>query len=337
MSSSGRRVVVTQRNFDAEAIAYLRARGCEAVIADEAPADGEGALSEDALVARLDGAAGWIVGHAHVTRSLLGRLPALQVVSRRGVGYERVDLAAVRDAGKVACIAAGANEASVADHTLALILAVGHRLRETQARMQAGDWTILPGNDLYRRTVGIIGSGRIGRAVAQRLAGFEATVLVHTRNPDAGWGKALGVEFVDLSTLLERSDYVTLHAPLTPQTQNLIDADALARMKPTAYLINTGRGGLVDDLALLEALQNGRLAGAALDVFLSESDPALKPVTEALVALPNLIATPHAAASTREGLERTNMVAASNVVAVLDGGAPPAACLVADGRPASAA
>lgn len=119
---------------------------------------------------------------------------------------------------------------------------------------------------------------------------------------------------------------------MTPETRFLINAETLARMKPTAYLINTARGGLVDDQALLEALRNGTIAGAGLDTFMSESDPDYRPVSEALLALPNVVATPHAAASSREGLDRTNRVAAMNVVAVLDGETPPAACVVADGR-----
>jgi len=226
----------------------------------------------------------------------------------------------------------GGNHESVADHTLALMLAVGHRFRETQAKMIGGDWSILLGTDLYRKTVGVIGPGRIGRSVVQRLAGFEAEVLAYGGSPDADYAARSGVAWVDLDELLTRSDYVTLHAPLTPETRFIIDADALARMKPGAFLINTARGGLVDDAALLDALRSGAIAGAGLDVFLSEADPALKPVTQALLEMPNVIATPHSGASSREGLDRTNMVAARCVVAVLDGGDPPAECVVADGR-----
>lgn len=332
MSSTGRRVVVTQRFFDAETITYLKQQHCEVVIADVPNGKADSDFSEDELAALLDGASGWIVGHAHVTPTLLARLPALQIISRRGVGYERVDTGAVKEFGKVACIAVGGNDASVADHTLALMLGVGHRLRETQANMQARNWSILLGNDLYQRTVGVIGLGRIGRAVAQRLRGFEANVLAFAPRQDAAYAAAAGIEYVDLSTLLTRSDYVTIHAPLTPATRHIVNADTLARMKPTAYLINTARGGLVDDRALLAALETKQLAGAALDVFESESDPSLRHVTEALIALPNVIATPHSAASSHEGLARTNMVAARNVVAILDGGDPPIECVVADGR-----
>ena len=198
--------------------------------------------------------------------------------------------------------------------------------------MLAGNWSILMGRDLYRQTIGIIGLGRIGRSLVQRLSGFEANVLVVDSQRDNPFAEASGVTYVDLETLLRRSDYVTVHAPLTPETRFMLNAETIAKMKKGAFLINAARGGLVDDRALLDALKSGHLAGAGLDTFVSESDPQAKAVTDELISLPNVIATPHAAASTREGLDRTNLVAAQCVVAVLDGDTPPAATVVADGR-----
>lgn len=334
MTSANRRVVVTQRFFDQATIDFLEQAGCEVVQAELPPGQADGNLTHDELVERLSGAAGWIVGHARVTRELMTALPELRIVSRRGVGYDRVDLNAARDLGKVVCIAVGGNHESVADHTVALMLAVGHRFRETQARMIAGDWQILLGTDLYRKTVGVIGLGRIGRSLVRRLSGFETEVLAFSDVHDADYAATSGVTYVQLDELLARSDYVSIHAPLTPETRFIIGREALAKMKPGAFLVNAARGGLVDDAALLDALRAGSIAGAGLDVFLSESDPALKPVTQALLELPNVVATPHAAASSREGLDRTNMVAARCVVAVLDGGNPPPECVVADGRDA---
>lgn len=328
---SNRRIVVTQRFFDVDTVHYLERAGCEVVEADLPPGHADGDLTREQLVERLAGAAGWIVGHARVTRELLADLPDLQVISRRGVGYDRIDTDAVRETGKVACIAVGGNHESVADHAIALMLAVGHRFHETRNDMIGGRWKILLGNDLYRKTVGIVGMGRIGGALARRLTGFECRVLASTTGPLPG-GTSGNVELAELDTLARESDYISIHAPLTEQTRLLFDADRIARMKPTAFLINAARGGLVDDAALLEALEAGTIAGAGLDVYLSESDPALGPVTEKLIALPNVIATPHAAASTREGLARTNMVAAQSIVAVLDGRDPEPGCVVADGR-----
>ncbi|MFV3131575.1 phosphoglycerate dehydrogenase [Niveispirillum sp. KHB5.9] len=332
MASGNRRVVVTQRFFDQATIDYLEAAGCEVVQADLPPGQADGNLTHVELRERLQGAAGWIVGHARVTRELLADLPDLKVISRRGVGYDRVDLNAARDLGRVVCIAVGGNHESVADHTIALMLAVGHRFRQTQEQMIGGNWSILLGSDLYRKTVGIIGLGRIGRSLVRRLSGFEAEILTCGGHHDAAYEDGAGIRRVGLDELLAQSDYVSLHAPLTSETRHIIGWDALVKMKRTAFLINAARGGLVDDEALLKALQMGVIAGAGLDVYLSEADAAFKPVTQALIELPNVIATPHSAASSREGLDRTNMVAARSVVAVLDGGDPAAECIVADGR-----
>ncbi len=332
MTDTSRRVVVTQRFFDDRTIAYLEENDCRVEVADLPKGKADGTMSKDELVDLLKGAEGWIVGHAHVTRELLTALPDLRIISRRGVGYERVDVEAVREMGRVITIAAGGNDASVADHAIGLMLAVGRRFRESQNRMLADDWGILISSDLYQKTVGIIGLGRIGRSVIQRLRGFDVRILVSAPHPDEAYARAEGITYTDVETILRESDYVSLHAPLVKETRNLINAQSLATMKPTAILINTARGGLVDDAALLEALKGGQLAGAGLDVYASESDGTFAPVTRALIALPNVIATPHSAASSHEGLARTNMVAARSVVAVLSGGAPPEACVIADGR-----
>ena len=302
MTHRTRRVVVTQRFFDEAAIAYLEGEGCEVVIADLPPGQADGGLDHDRLVRILAGAQGWIVGHAKVTRFLLSALPELAIVSRRGVGYERVDLEAALDLGRVVTIAAGGNDASVADQAIGMMIGLGRRFREAQAQMAAGSWAILTGTDLYRKTVGVVGLGRIGRSVVQRLSGFEAQVLVATSRPDADYAARTGARFVDLETLLAQSDYVTVHAPLTPATKHMIDAGAMARMRPGAFLINTARGGLVDEPALAEALRGGRLGGAALDVLSQEPPPADHPLLAPDV--PHLIITPHSAWGSREARQR---------------------------------
>ena len=324
-----RKVVVTPPNFDEAALDYLRAHGCEPVL----PAKPEAQLSQEDLRALLAGAEGWIIGpSAHVAHDLVAALPACQVFARRGVGYERVDIISIKDAGRVAAIANGGNDASVADAAVGLMLAVGRRMREQQNAMLSGDWSIRVSTDLYRKTVGIIGMGRSGRALAQRLKGFEAKLLCVTPHPNLAWGETQGVAFTDLATLLRESDFVSIHAPLSAQTRHLIGAAELAAMKSGAILINTARGGLVDDRALLESLRGGHLGGVGLDVYEGEGDPALKPVAQALLALPNGVGMPHSAASTREGLARTNMIIARTVVAVLNGTEAPEGCVIADGR-----
>jgi len=324
-----RKVVVTPPNFDGAALDYLRAHGCEPVLPDKPEAQ----HSEDELGTLLAEAQGWIIGpSAHVTRNLVAALPACRVFARRGVGYERLDIISIKQAGRVVAIATGGNDASVADAAVGLMLSVGRRMREQQNAMLSGDWSIRVSTDLYRKTVGIIGMGRSGRALTQRLKGFETTLLAVTPHPNLAWGEAQGVAFTDLATLLRDSDYVSIHAPLNAQTRHLIGAAELAAMKPGAILINTARGGLVDDLALLEVLRSGHLGGAGLDVYEGESDPQLKTVAQALLALPNVVGMPHSAASTREGLARTNMIIARTVVAVLDGAEAPEGCVIADGR-----
>jgi D-3-phosphoglycerate dehydrogenase len=332
MSPVNRRVVITQNFFDHASIAYLRAQGCEVDIAKLPPGQTEATLDVAGIREIVADAAGWIVGHARVTREVLETLPALQIVSRRGVGYERVDIEAARELGRVVTIAAGGNDATVADQVIGMMIAAGRRFREAHAQMQAGPWKILLGTDLYRKAVGIVGLGRIGRSLVQRLRGFEADILVATPNPDAEYAAQTGVRYVDLETIWRESDYISLHAPLTPETRHIINASTIGKMKQGAIVINTARGGLVSDADLLAALQAGCLGGAGLDVFESESDPAMRETTDALLALPQVVAAPHAGASTREGLDRTNMIAAKCVVAVLDGKKPAAACVVVDGR-----
>ena len=187
------------------------------------------------------------------------------------------------------------------------------------------------------KTVGVIGLGRIGRSVVKRLGAFDCNVLVHAPREDRDLAKAGGFEYADLPTVFAQSDYLTLHAPLTPQTRFLVREETIWEMKPTAFVINTARGGLVEDRDLLAALKAKALAGAGLDVFMSEADPTYHDVTRELVSLPNVVALPHAGASTREGLDRTNRIAAQCVVAVLDGEDPPTQCIVADGRRATVA
>ena len=331
-----RKVVVTQNFFDDEAIAFLKANGCDVVIARSPDGRTDGSLSHDELLSLVSGAHGWILGHAKVTRELLASLPDLKIISRRGVGYDRIDVEAARDLGRVVAIAAGGNEAAVADLTIGLMLGVGRRIVESQDAMKDGKWSILTGTDLTGKTVGLIGLGRTGRAVAQRLKGFDARILAAAPRRDDGYARAHGVTYVDLETLYRQSDYISLHAPMTPGTRFLINRDTISLMKPGTIIINTSRGGLVEDAHLLAALKEKCLGGAGLDVFMSEADPSYKGVTEELIRLPNVVATPHAAASTHEALALTNMIAAQSVVAVLDGGSPPADRVVADGRQASA-
>lgn len=332
MSNPPRKVVVTQKFFDDAAIAFLQDRNIEVVIAKLPEGKGEGDLDVDDIRTLLAGAGGWIVGHARITREVFQALPDLAVISRRGVGYEKVDVQAARDLGRVVAIAAGGNDASVADQVIGMMISIGRRFQEAQRAMNAGNWTILVGTELYRKKVGIVGFGRIGRSLAQRLSGFEAEILVCAPRLAQEDIERFGLRRVGFETLLEEADYISVHAPLTPETRHMFNAETFRKMKTSAVLINTARGGLVDDQALLAALENGEILGAGLDVYESESDPSKQHVTDALIARHDVVSAPHAGASTQEALARTNMIAALCAAEVIDGGTPPAACLVVDGR-----
>jgi D-3-phosphoglycerate dehydrogenase len=329
MAVAFRPILVTAPNFDQAASDYLTEHGCRAVITTVP----EGKLDREGFIDLLAGAQGWIIGpQADVTRDLVAAVPECRIFIRRGVGHERLDVATIAEFGRVAAIAVGGNDASVGDHAIGLMLGVLRRVREQQLRMQAGDWSIAVSTDLYRKKVGIVGLGRTGLALLQRLSGFDVEVLVATPRPDQALSQRYNLRFVDLQTLLRECDVVSLHPPLTHATRRMIGATELALMKPGAVLVNMARGGIVDDRALLGALEAGHLGGAGLDVFEAETDPEMKAIAQALIARPDVVATPHSGASTREGLARTNMIAARCVVAVLDGTPPPPGCIVADGR-----
>jgi D-3-phosphoglycerate dehydrogenase len=325
-------VLATATYFDEAAIAFLKAHNCNVVLSGLAPGTPDTSLSQERIFELLQDADAWIVATAQVTREMLVRFPKLRVIAKRGVGYDAIDVAAARELGRVVTYAPGGNGPSVGDHTIALMLGVGKKLCEFRERMRAGDWSVQPVTELYRKTVGLIGLGRIGRDVAQRLKGFETTILAYDEKPDHEYAKANGIRLVELPYLFRESDYISLHLPLMPSSRNVINEAALASMKSTTILINTARGGLIDEAALLRALRAGKIAGAGLDVFLGEQDAAWRSVADELIALPNVIATPHVAGASREGLSRGNLLAAQGIVVVLDGGSPAAECLVVDGR-----
>ncbi|MGA8338520.1 MAG: D-glycerate dehydrogenase [Solirubrobacteraceae bacterium] len=243
-----------------------------------------------------------------VDAALLERCPRLRAIANYAVGYDNIDLAATAARGIPVGNTPDVLTDATADLTFALLLAAARKLPEAIAAVRDGDWlTWEPGQYLgaavFGATLGIVGFGRIGRAVARRASGFDITV-VHT-----------GTGGDSLETLLERSDFVSLHCPLTPETYHLIDEAALARMKPTAILINTARGPIVDQSALRDALIAGEIAGAALDV----TDPEPLAADDPLFDAPNLIVAPHIGSATRDAREQMAELAVDNLLAALDG------------------
>jgi glyoxylate reductase len=243
-----------------------------------------------------------------VDAALIDGSPRLRAISNYAVGYDNIDIAAAAARGIPVGNTPDVLTDATADLTFALLLAAARKLPEAQASVADGDWlTWEParhlGSDVHGATLGIIGLGRIGQAVARRAAGFDMTV-VHTGR-DGG---------TSLEQLLERSDFVSIHCPLTPATHHLINAAALHRMRRTAILINTARGPIVDQTAVVGALRDGIIAGAALDV----TDPEPPPAGDPVLSAPNLIVVPHIGSATHTARERMTALAVENLVAALD-------------------
>lgn len=245
--------------------------------------------------------------------------PRLRVIGRAGVGVDNIDLEAARRRNVMVVTAPEATTNAVAEHTVALILALARRLPEADAAVRRGEWpkAEVAGVELRGKVLGLIGFGRIARAVAALTRGFGMRVLAHDPLVADGVFQNEGVEPAPLGSVLEGADFVSLHVPLTSETRHLIDRRALGRMKSEAYLVSTARGGLIDEGALLEALDAGTLAGAALDVF--ESEP---PGAPALVRHPRLVATPHIGAQTVEAQTQVSVDIVQEVLGALRGETP---------------
>ena len=243
----------------------------------------------------------------------------MKVVTRIGVGYDSVDVAALSRRKIPLMVAGTANSPSVAEQALFMMLTLAKRAVEMHALVKEGKWSARLGKlpyDLFGKTVLIVGFGRIGTRTAKRCLAMEMNVLIYDPYKSAAEITAAGCEpAADLDAALPRADFVSIHCPKTPETVGMFDAARLRRMKPTAYLINTARGGIVNEAALYDALSSGKLAGAGLDVF--EQEPPLVP--HSLFDLPNVIVVPHVAGVTREAVDRMSEQTARNLLSALDG------------------
>ena len=259
-----------------------------------------------------------------VDEELLSAAPKLRVAATVSTGYDNIDVPACTRHKVVATHTPGVLEDTVADFAWALLMALARRIVEADAWLRAGKWPgwdldQFAGADVWGKTLGIIGFGRIGQCVARRALGFQMRVLYNDRSRSpVDLEKDLHAEFADLDRLLRESDFVTLHVPLLPETRHLISKENLAKMKRAAFLINTARGPVVDEVALAEALENKTIAGAALDVY--EHEPK---VTPALLACKNAVLAPHIASASLETRTKMAVMAASSTVAILEGRRPP--------------
>jgi len=315
-------VLVTARAFwdsGQEAERSLNAAGFSVVRSPEAGPCASGPLSLwardcDAVIGATD----------QFDAALFRACPRLKVVSRCGVGIDSVDLAAATAAGVIVTNTPGAMTEAVADYAFALLLAVARRVVESDALMRAGGWGEFPGVLVCGKTLGLVGFGQIGQAVARRAAGFAMRVLAYDPyfRPATASPGLPPVSFVTLEELLAQSDFVSLHAPSLPETKGLFDAGRFAQMKPSAYFVNTSRGPLVDEDALLEALRSGRIAGAALDVYRQEPLPSDHPLRGA----PRCVLSSHNAFNAVEAAAAMSAISAQNILSLWAGQRPSAVC-----------
>lgn len=304
----------TIAGIGAESADFMQKNGCKVTIAK--PFRAQSAAELQRLLAGIQAV---YAGPDEFSAELLASQEAaeLRIISRWGVGFERIDVDAATAHGIVIAYTPGMLDEAVADYTFALLLGIARRIHTAHATMSAGEWAPQWGHDVHGKTLGIIGCGRIGTAVARRAAGFNLRVLACDPAPNEA-AKNFGVEFVPLDSLLAQSDFVSLHAAVTPETKGLIGEAQLKQMKPNAYLINTGRGALVDEAALARALNDGGLAGAAVDAFVEEPLPAEHPFRTAK----NLLLAPHQASFSNETGRKVSAACAEAIVDLMNGQRP---------------
>jgi glyoxylate/hydroxypyruvate/2-ketogluconate reductase len=311
-------ILVTREIFD-DVIAYLK-QHCD--VRDN---QADVPYTPDALAAALAGADGLMCALTdRVDAALLARAPRLKAVANIAVGYNNIDVPACSARGIKVTNTPGVLDDSTADLAFALMLATARRITEVESYIRKGEWTGWKlkqwlGVDVHHATLGIIGMGRIGQAIAKRARGFDMKVIYHNRKRAAPEIETrVNAAYAGMDELLAQADFVILQLPYTPETHHLIGAAQLKKMKPSAILINSTRGGVVDDAALIAALKNGTIRAAGLDVF--EGEPKLHP---AFLELKNVVLAPHIGSSTEATRRAMAMLAAKNLVAALTGGTPP--------------
>lgn len=308
------KILVATRSFGSTSSKpwdVLNRAGCEIVKADMSQK-----ITEDRLIELLEDVAGAIIGVVPMTAHVMEHSPRLKVVSMHGVGVDHIALDAAAQRGVVIANCQGTNDQSVADLTIGLMISIARDIPSVDRAVRGGGWGAHAGSELWNKTLGLVGLGRIGRGVAKRALGFDMKVIAYDPYVQAE-SVEKGVSMSSLDEVLKEADFVSLHATLSEETHHVIGVTQLQIMKPTAYLINTSRGALVDEKALYSALKEKKIAGAALDVF--DIEP---PKDSPLMQLENIVVTPHIGAHTRESIERVGVMSAENVLWTLQGGQP---------------
>jgi len=273
-------------------------------------------LSEDELIPLLDGCDGCIAGLDHYTAKVIESAENLKVISRYGSGVDNVDLAAAKAGNVVVCNTPGVNAQAVADLTFALLLCIARKVSILDRKTREGQWPRSIGTELYGKTIGILGLGAIGKVVAKRASGFSMKIIACDPVINREYVEANGIIPVDFDTVTRQADFLCLHLPLTEETRYIISADVMKAMKKGAVIVNTARGGLIDEAAAYELLASGHLGGLGLDVY-EEEPPKKSPLFE----LENVVLTPHTASHTAEAIAAMAEMSVQNLIDVLSGSA----------------
>ena len=272
-------------------------------------------LKGDEILTRLEGCDAYIAGVDYIDAEVIEKIPAsVKVISRYGVGVDRIDLAAARKRGIAVTNTPGANSTAVCELAFAMMLCAARNIPKLHEGVSAGEWPRSVGTELAGKTLGIVGMGAIGKRLAVRAKAFEMNVEAYDPWFDEAFGAAHGIVRRELDQLFAEADVISLHVPLTDQTRHMIDEAAIRKMKPGVILINTARGGLIDEAAAAKAVKEGRIGGLGLDAFEEE------PLTSSpLTGLPRVILTPHTGAQTGEAVEKMGLISVRNAIAVLKG------------------
>uniref|UniRef100_A0A7C3RLQ0 Hydroxyacid dehydrogenase n=1 Tax=Dictyoglomus thermophilum TaxID=14 RepID=A0A7C3RLQ0_DICTH len=274
-------------------------------------------IKEDEMVELVRDMDGIIVGIDPITKKVIDNARKLKVISKYGVGVDNIDLEAAKERNIVVTNTPNANSNAVAELTVGLIISVLRNIPLSDRRVREKKWDRFIGYELYGKTLGVIGTGSIGKRVIKLLRGFDLNILCYDKFPDYEWAEKENVKYVDFNELLKRSDIITIHIPLTEETRHLISERELSLMKKTAIIINTSRGGIINEEDLYKFLKEEKIYGAGLDVL--EDEP---PKNSPLIELNNLVITSHIGAHTQESIENMAFIAVDNLISVLKGKEP---------------
>ncbi|WP_102264450.1 phosphoglycerate dehydrogenase [Mesobacillus jeotgali] len=295
--------------YSKDPIDLLQSKGCQVQILPK-----DITSNEEEFANALSDADALVVGVENITQEVLKYATKLKVIAKHGAGVDNIDLNEAAKRGILVANAPGANKHAVADMVFGLFLSIARQIPFSAQEVKEKKWPRVVGNEIFQKTLGVIGTGRIGKEVIHRAQGFNMKVLCYDVYQDNQLEKQGVGKYVTIHELLKQSDFITIHTDLNQGTKAMIGEKELSYMKRNAFLVNTARGGIIDENALYQALKTGLIKGAAMDVF--ETEPLLD---SPLVELPNFIATPHMAGYTEEALREVGMLTAKNVIDVLEG------------------